>query len=160
MIQTHESVRSVGRLARHSWILFVAIGILGLLFTSVTASGQPPEAETFQKITGMSVDQFQSDFPRIATYLTIILQSEAQFQISFISLMMVVTVVPFRRGEQWAWYALWVFPLSSSVLALRVFLVGGMGWTIILVFVAISLLGLLLPYRVFFPKNRSRRTYA
>ena len=157
MIQTHESVRSVGRLASHSWILLVALGILGLLFSSVPASGQPPEAETFQKITGMSVDQFQSEFPGLATYLSITLQSEAQFQISFLTLMVVIAVVPYRKLEKWSWYALWVFPLSSSVLALRVFVAGGMGWTIILAFIAIALLGLLLPYRLFFPKSRSPR---
>ncbi|HLB68463.1 MAG TPA: hypothetical protein VJN63_08375, partial [Thermoplasmata archaeon] len=62
----------------------------------------------------------------------------------------------YRRGERWAWYALWVLPLNfviglqGLVLSLRV---GAPPLFVPLLFVIISLLGLLLPYRKFFPKK-------
>jgi hypothetical protein len=64
-------------------------------------------------------------------------------------LVVVLAALPFRRGERWAWFALWVVPLAAlgSILnAARV----GVSLGPLPVFLAIGLLGLLLPVRVFF----------
>ncbi len=67
----------------------------------------------------------------------------------------------FRRGERWAWYILWFYP----VLWISHFIVLGLQghWSDVGVFdldvdeivplVILSLIGLLLPYRKFFPKK-------
>jgi hypothetical protein len=31
----------------------------------------------------------------------------------------VVSVIPYRRGERWAWYALWLFPVTIGGVAAR-----------------------------------------
>ncbi|OLZ59329.1 hypothetical protein AV521_45610 [Streptomyces sp. IMTB 2501] len=62
-----------------------------------------------------------------------------------------ITLVPFRRGERWAWYAQWFYPVFWIA-----HLVGGLppGKDHVhqVVFIVLSLAGLLLPARVFFPR--------
>ncbi len=65
--------------------------------------------------------------------------------------------VSYRRGERWAWYAFWYLPVAFAVLAAHDLSVGGSKGQFVampLLFLAISLLGLLLPYRKFFPQQR------
>jgi hypothetical protein len=57
-----------------------------------------------------------------------------------------IAIIPYRRGERWAWWALWFYPVFWTV-----HLVGGLppGKDHVhqLVFIALSLAGLLLPVR-------------
>jgi hypothetical protein len=60
-----------------------------------------------------------------------------------------IAIIPFRRGERWAWWALWFYPVFWTV-----HLVGGLppGRDPLhqVVFIALSLAGLLLPVRPYF----------
>jgi hypothetical protein len=63
---------------------------------------------------------------------------------------LLLAVVPFRRGERWAWFALWFYPVFW--LAHLVFgLPPGTDHVHQIVFIVLSLAGLLLPVRQFFP---------
>lgn len=63
---------------------------------------------------------------------------------------LLLAVVPFRRVERWAWAALWFYPVFW--LAHLVFsLPPGTDHVHQVVFVVLSLAGLLLPVRQFFP---------
>ena len=61
--------------------------------------------------------------------------------------------VPYRRVERWAWYALWFYPLFWAA-----HLIGqlppGTDHIHQVVFILLSLVGLLLPVRAFFPPDR------
>ncbi len=65
-----------------------------------------------------------------------------------------LVLVPYRRVERWAWYALWFYPLFWLA-----HLIGqlppGTDHIHQVVFIALSLIGLLLPVRSFFPPRRS-----
>ena len=61
---------------------------------------------------------------------------------------LILTLIPFRRGERWAWFTLWMLPLlwlSQFVLAPDL--------SYYLVLAIISAVGLILPYRRFFPRT-------
>ena len=68
---------------------------------------------------------------------------------------MVIVLVPYRRRERWAWYALWFYPLFWAA-----HLIGnlppGNDHVHQMVFIALSLAGLLLPVRAFFSPRSSR----
>ena len=65
-----------------------------------------------------------------------------------------LVLVPYRRVERWAWYALWFYPL---------FWVAHLIWQLPpgtdhihqVVFIVLSVIGLLLPARAFFPSRSS-----
>ncbi|WP_213523534.1 hypothetical protein [Paenibacillus sp. J31TS4] len=64
----------------------------------------------------------------------------------------VITLMSFKRKERWAWFLLWYYPIFWIA-----HLVGGLppGNDHIhqVVFIVISLLGLMLPFRQFFPRK-------
>ena len=63
-----------------------------------------------------------------------------------------LSLVPYRHRERWAWFALWFYPVFWTV-----HLFGGLppGTDRIhqVVFIVLSLAGLLVPVRAFFPKH-------
>lgn len=63
-----------------------------------------------------------------------------------------ILLTAFRRGEQWAWYTLWVIPLLYLGLAL----LGSGAASRNLVTAAVAALGLLLTYRWFFARSTQR----
>jgi hypothetical protein len=68
---------------------------------------------------------------------------------------LLITTIAYRRRERWAWFALWYYPLFWMA-----HLVGGLppGKDHIhqVVFIVVSLVGLLLPVREFFPRREER----
>jgi len=61
---------------------------------------------------------------------------------------LILTLIPFRRGERWAWFTLWMLPLLwlfQFVLAPDL--------SYYLVLAIISTVGLILPYRRFFSRT-------
>jgi uncharacterized membrane protein HdeD (DUF308 family) len=68
---------------------------------------------------------------------------------------LLITTFAYRRRERWAWFALWYYPVFWTA-----HLVGGLppGKEHIhqVVFIVLSLAGLLLPVREFFPRSGAR----
>jgi uncharacterized membrane protein HdeD (DUF308 family) len=68
---------------------------------------------------------------------------------------LLITTVAYRRCERWAWFTLWYYPLFWTA-----HLVGGLppGKEHVhqIVFIVLSLAGLLLPVREFFPRRGAR----
>jgi hypothetical protein len=65
-----------------------------------------------------------------------------------------IVLVPYRRIERWAWWALWFYPVFWLVHLLGN-LPPGTDHIHQVVFIALSVIGLVLPVRVFFPPRRS-----
>ncbi len=68
---------------------------------------------------------------------------------------LLITVIAYRRRERWAWFALWYYPIFWLA-----HFVGGLppGQDHIhqIVFIILSLVGLLIPVGEFFPRGASR----
>jgi uncharacterized membrane protein HdeD (DUF308 family) len=68
---------------------------------------------------------------------------------------LLITTIAYRRRERWAWFALWYYPVFWTA-----HLVGGLppGKDHVhqIVFIVLSLAGLLLPVREFFPRRGER----
>ncbi len=67
-----------------------------------------------------------------------------------------ITVIPYRRRERWAWFVLWYYPIFWSA-----HLLGGLppGQDHIhqVVFIVFSVAGLLLPVNAFFARGAGKR---
>ncbi|MFB7115978.1 hypothetical protein [Streptomyces sp. NPDC056190] len=68
---------------------------------------------------------------------------------------MATTLGPFRRQERWAWLTQWFYPVFW-VVHLVVRLPPGKDHVHQVVFIVLSLVGLLLPVREFFPRLRAQ----
>lgn len=72
---------------------------------------------------------------------------------SWAFLVVVIILTGYRREEKWAWYTLWSLPAILIINALITANFGDISQTIQWILQTIvSLLGLLLPYRKFFPR--------
>jgi len=67
-----------------------------------------------------------------------------------------ITVIAFRRGERWAWFTLWYYPIFWSAHFLGG-LPPGQDHIHQIVFIVLSLAGLLIPVSEFFPRRVDRR---
>lgn len=131
-IQTSSRLmtQSASVLFKIEWISLAIIGIailvFGLIATVVPASSGPP-------------------------YLRAI--GVASIGMGLFGLL--ITTIAYRRRERWAWFALWYYPLFWTA-----HLVGGLppGKEHVhqIVFIVLSLAGLLLPAREFFPRRGVR----
>ena len=61
-----------------------------------------------------------------------------------------ITLKPYRNGEKWAWYTLWYLPIVFSFHYLLLF-----PTPFNLVAAAVPFVGLVLPYRKFFPRKQT-----
>jgi hypothetical protein len=119
------------RLLKISWILLLATGIgilgFGIIVTIYPKIAGPTEEEGLLRAIGV-----------------------ATTGIGIFGVM--ITLGAYRRKEKWAWFTLWYYPIFWTI-----HLVGGLppGNDHIhqIVFIIISLLGLLLPVRQFFSRN-------
>ena len=68
-----------------------------------------------------------------------------------------ITVIAYRRSERWAWFTLWYYPVFWSAHFLGG-LPPGQDHIHQIVFIMLSLVGLLIPVREFFPAGVGRRT--
>jgi uncharacterized membrane protein HdeD (DUF308 family) len=68
----------------------------------------------------------------------------------------VITVIAYRRRERWAWFTLWYYPIFWLAHLLGR-LPPGQDHVHQIVFIVLSLAGLLLPVGVFFPRGGGQR---
>lgn len=64
-----------------------------------------------------------------------------------------LVLVPYRRLERWSWYALWFYPLFWAAHLIWQ-LPPGTDHIHQVAFIVLSIIGLLLPVRAFFPSRR------
>lgn len=149
------------RLQRLAWIVlaitglpFVLSGISALLFglsASDTPVGLPGGPDAVANTTGVPWDEvIEGD----ETAITLLRGVSRVAGLAFLALgILVVTMasIPFRRGERWAWFALWVVPVFMLGLLLHERKGDFVAMPAILL--VLSLAALLLPSRTFFAER-------
>ncbi|MGE5249769.1 MAG: hypothetical protein ACM3QS_06090 [Bacteroidota bacterium] len=123
-------IESESILFKAAWILLAITGAAILLFGLIVAVWPGPSNSLFLRAIGA-----------------------ASIGMGLFGIM--ITVVPYRRRERWAWFALWYYPVFWSA-----HLLGGLppGQEHIhqIVFILISLAGLLLPVNAFFSRGAGK----
>jgi len=149
---------------RHAWKVLLFFGLfmslIGLPDILVGGSFyQEAEGTSLGAITGMTWEQLEAESPNAAAMIDFKMRVGG-IQFLFLGLFsMAITFTGFRRGEKWAWYTLWLYPLFLGLHSLVILsaykhpqagipmpLISG---TVVLVITALTLA---LSYRKFFPK--------
>ena len=134
---------------KHAWILLFLLGLFGLTLGGNAIPGVLPP---LTDITGLSWDE---NSPQAMVALEH-LRTVSQWIFFSAIFIMVLAAVPYRRGERWSWFVLWALPVNLTIGAARDLALGYTGffplwWPFILILIIVALVGLLLPYRKFFP---------
>ncbi|MCC7163821.1 MAG: hypothetical protein IT331_15100 [Anaerolineae bacterium] len=152
---------------RYSWIVFLALGLIIALFglgdiLTGGATFESGEAPTLQGISGMTWQQLSSTSPNAASMIDYLVRAGGLHLFILGLLSMSVAATAFRRGERWAWFAMWLWPLWLGMvvlLLLSVYKQAGPGVPPPLVsgsiFLVITVSALGLSFRKFFPKQQT-----
>jgi hypothetical protein len=105
--------------ARVPWISWGALAIvatfaaLAALWVALTPAGEQTE------LAGRTWEQFVQQDQEVASLYAMDLAILGLLGAGFGLLAVLVSLIPYRRGERWAWYALWVFPITIGAVAAR-----------------------------------------
>ncbi len=106
-------------------------------------------------IIGMSLSELEALSPEALLFARWLMGALGMLKISWSLFVLAITVTGFRKGEKWAWYTLWLVPvlLVGQGIYNSVFF-GDINemlqWIPI---TTITLFGLFLPFRKFFPRK-------
>jgi hypothetical protein len=161
-----KSIEPLRAYERYAWLILFLMWILHLVLSGrdfipalqdVCLGCLPGAPTPIQASTGVSWSQLLVSDPKVARYLASILVDDGVSGVGVAVFGMVVSLTSYRRGEKWAWYLQWSNPIGILAAQLNVYLLTGSTFVILLAaaFIFASLFGLFLPYRQFFPRNRS-----
>lgn len=137
---------------KHAWILLFVVGLyLAIIGGSHTVMifGTNPLSD----ITGLNWDAGSPQTDVAIGWLKTISQWIFFSSVVF----MAIAAVPYKKGERWAWYLMWALPVNLVVGTLRELANGLFFWPLwfpmVVAPTVVAILGLVLPYRKFFPRK-------
>jgi hypothetical protein len=123
-----SSLASTSRWRRAAWIAMLAADA-GLLAWAAMAAlapehllgpgGGPILPAEFEGFTGQSWQELAQASPRAGEFMTVIFRVYGAYGVGLALLAMAVAATAFRRGEQWAWWALLVTNTIAFGAAMR-----------------------------------------
>ena len=140
---------------KYGWLIYIFLGVLWLVVgISQTFDPDALLVNEVPHIIGISLSELDALSPDVAHFVRWVWGSLGILKMSWSFFLLAVTLTGYRKGEKWAWYTLWLAPavLMSQGIFNSVY-IGD--FNVMLEYVpimTIALLGLLLPYRKFFPK--------
>ena len=140
---------------KYGWVVFLFLGLLWVVVGLVQVFSPDELLRTdTQLITGMSWSELKTLSPVATDLVRFHYGGMGLLKTSWSFLVLAITLTGYRRGEKWAWYTLWLVPALLVWNAIyNVYFTGDVNemlqWIPI---TTVSLLGLLLPYRKFFPR--------
>lgn len=146
---------------KYAWLILCLLGIAFVLFAvnallfglglSDIPVGIPGGPEAVKSLTGMTWDDALAGNPGLISLMRGISRVLGTGFLGFSLLVVLISATSYRQGQRWAWFAMWYLP---------VFLVGltfhelhGSYVFMPVVFLVLAILGLLLPFRKFFPRK-------
>jgi hypothetical protein len=140
---------------KYGWVVYLFLGLLWLVvgLTQVFNPGALLDDEA-QHITGTSLSELEASCPGATELVRFLFGAVGMLKTSWSFLVLAITLTGYRRGEKWAWYTLWLVPalLVGQGLFNSVFLGDAKEMLQWIPITTVALVGLLLPYRKFFPR--------
>lgn len=143
---------------KYAWIIFIAIGVIVLLGAIPHTFGLNTDPTLVQTISGKTIDELKVSNPMFFNLYNFYFVGGGLSDLGFAFFLIVISATAYRLRQKWAWYAFWFVPayfLSWVVLSSTLPLESSSSLIPPLtVFIILSLIGLLLPFRKFFPRKR------
>ncbi len=143
---TSQMVLQENRVPRASWIILAVVAkltVLSGLWVGLTPVGSQTE------LSGRTWEEFAAADPEVARIYSMDLVLLGMTFTAFAILGTILSLIPYRRGERWAWFALWLIPLVHGGIALRMLIDQYSAGYVYLGLFIISLIGILIPIRRF-----------
>jgi hypothetical protein len=140
------------------WMIHLALAIRNFFppWQDICLGCAPGAISPLEAATGMTWNQLVVSLPGVSHFLATTLVDDGISGAGFAILGMIISLTAFRRGEKWSWVATWSLPIGIAVAQINQFVLTGSVMVIILTlpFELVSILGLILPYRIFFRSSK------
>lgn len=99
---------------RHGWKFLVGlVAVIGLFGIGDVIVGIDADPAIPEGVAGLSPDEIREVNPPLANLVDLQVRAGGLHLILMSALWGVIVLVPYRRGERWAWYTMWTFPAWS-----------------------------------------------
>jgi hypothetical protein len=152
-------VRNEKAYEKYAWLvpfvmgLFFMVSMAATFLSPVILTGAENAVES---LTGTTFSQLAASSPGVANYIYYLIRILAIFSAGLGALFMVVSATAYRKGELWAWYLTWVVPVLFLLDFINDYLAFGYVDFGSLFIIVILVVGLLLPFRKFFPVEQAQ----
>jgi hypothetical protein len=140
---------------KYAWVIIAVIGALIFAGGIPHMLGDNSSPEIVESFVGMAVSEFKASNPGFYGVYDFYFRGGGLSDMGFGFFVLVISATLYRKGERWAWNVLWsvpVFFLGHLAIALNFRESTSSLFPFLGVFIVLSLIGLLLPIRKFFPK--------
>ena len=139
---------------KYGWVVYLFLGLLWVVY-GLTQVFNPDNLRDAQHITGLSLSELEVKSPEATELVYFLYGALGMLKTSWSFLVLAITLTGFREGEKWAWFTMWLVPATLVGQGLfNSVLLGDFNemlpWIPI---TTVSLAGLFLPYRKFFPRG-------
>lgn len=105
----------LARLRRQGWWGLLAISTMLALFGVIDiVSGAAADIAIPQGLTGRTIDELEAESPDAYGLFDFAARSNGWSLVLLGVLLAVLVLIPFRRGERWAWWTAWALPIWAA----------------------------------------------
>jgi hypothetical protein len=140
---------------KYAWVIITIIGVLIFVGGVPHVLGNNSSPGIVESFVGMAMSEFKASNTNFYDVYDFYFRAGGWPDMGFAFFVIVISATAYRKGERWAWYYLWSVPVFFLGHAAITLIFGQSTASLIpflSVFVVLSLIGLLLPIRKFFPK--------
>lgn len=104
--------------SRHAWkFLLGLVAVIGLFGIGDVILGLDADPGIPLAVTGLTIDEIRASGGTLTELIELQVRSGGVHLIVMSAVWATVVLIPFRRGERWAWYAMWTFPFWAASVA-------------------------------------------
>jgi hypothetical protein len=142
---------------KYAWIVFLIIGVFVVAGGLPHALGFNTDPTLVQTISGKTIDELKISNPMFFNLYNFFFRGGGLSDLGFAFFLIVISLTAYRCGQKWAWYAFCFVPVYflawialSSTLPTESY---SSLFPSLIIIIVLSLAGLLLPFRKFFPNK-------
>jgi hypothetical protein len=140
---------------KYAWVILAVIGALIFAGGIPHMLGDNSSPEIVESFVGMAISEFKSSNPNFYGLYDFYFRAGGWSDMGFAFFVIIISATAYRKGEKWAWYYLWsvpVFFLGHAAIILNFGQPTSSLIPFIALFIVLSIVGLILPFRKYFPK--------
>jgi len=142
---------------KYAWLIFVFIGLLIITGGIPHMLGLNTDPALVEHISGHTLESLEDNYKLHFNLYDFYFRSGGLSDIGVGYFIIIISFLAYRKREKWAWFALGFVPLFFASYILVSLSLPSKAQMVMLppliVFTAISVLGLVAPYRLFFKKD-------
>lgn len=142
---------------KYAWVIFLIIGVMVVAGGLPHALGFNTDPTLVQTISGTTIDGLRVSNPMFFNLYNFYFSGGGLSDLGFAFFLIVISLTAYRVAQKWAWYTFWFVPVYFLAwIALSSTLPSASQSSLfppLIIIIFLSLAGLLLPLRKFFPKK-------